>query len=115
MNEYLFEISDEEINAVTLKEKVSWAFDGMIERGVWYVRNMKQELLDTLDKVEQQQQKIERLKEAEFKACSKHHEFIEDIEVLEKDISMIKDLAVDCDADERTIQPHEILDLINKG
>ncbi|WP_313798833.1 hypothetical protein [Cytobacillus sp.] len=61
-NEDLIEISDEEVNAVTLKEKVSWAFDGMIERGVWYARNMKQELLETLDKVEQQQQEIERLK-----------------------------------------------------
>lgn len=76
--------------------------------------NVSIEEMDWLvEMVEQQQQEIERLKEAEFKACSKHHEFIEEIETLEKDINMIKDLAVACDADERAIQPYEILSLLN--
>ncbi|MGY6209707.1 hypothetical protein ACXEO8_06995 [Cytobacillus firmus] len=104
-------------NAISFVEEIEQELIQKQQQEIEVLTNLKGTLEEAnhgmQGKIEEQQQEIERLKEAEFKACSKHHEFIEDIEALEKDIRTIKDFAVACDADERAIQPYEILDLIN--
>ncbi|KQL20490.1 hypothetical protein [Cytobacillus solani] len=45
----------------SLKDRVAWVFDGLIKDGVWFADEMKQELLDVINRYEEQEKKIEEL------------------------------------------------------